>query len=181
MSESWRPIVDAEHQGSIRAGDVAGLGPPPRAMTPRYEKYVLAAKPSPLGVVLVVFIAFALADALLVALVPSLKAVGSALTVVMIVAMVYAWRRAGRARTRLRDVFRNGVVRMARLEDTRQIPIRVKFRTVYRYVLRFDVDGRKVTLVSWNDALSLLQVGGLEEVLWYDGQPDEIVPAYLLA
>ena len=95
---------------------------------------------------------------------------------------VRSHRKAKEARAQLTAVLREGSLRMAFVDDVRQIPVgrRTIMGQKYRHDARFDVDGRKVMLSAMNDAMSLLPAGTQIEVLYHPAHPDEIVPTFLL-
>jgi hypothetical protein len=180
MSDSWRSVLDPP-AGSIRPGDAAGLGPPPRELSDAHRKYVKVMKRSLTPMWVFFAVLFLPIGAGLFFVMPSIATVPW-IGIVTTVLAVRGVRRDRAARAWLTAVLREGSLRMAYVDSVRQIPVgrRTIMGQKYRHDATFDVDGRKVFLSAMNDAMSLLPVGTVVEVLYHADYPGEIIPTFLL-
>jgi hypothetical protein len=185
MSEqgpSWQQVVVEKDPSTMTPADVAQLGPPPRDLTPGLQVYVKRMKPS--WAAFWIFVAFVsvlsyggliLSGAAWMGLVS-----GSPWLVGSIGLAVWTHKRSSRARAALRVTLRDGQLQFARLVENRQVQHGSGMRKRYRYHAMFDVGGRRVPFVTWNDAMSMVNRGQLIEVVYNPASPDEIVPTFLL-
>ena len=178
-AESWKQVVVEQDPSQMKPADVANLGPAPREVTEGLERYIRRAKPSwaPLWWTLA---ALTIAGYTLMFAIDGFNAkllAGSWWPILLVALAIWTKRNANHRRAALRAVFRDGGLRFARIVENQQIPMG---RNRYRYIARFDVDGRKVQLINFNDAMTMLALGTLVEVLYNPAVPDEIVPAFLL-
>jgi hypothetical protein len=181
--ETWQQVMIEKSASAMKVADVANLGPAPRELTPGLHKYIKTMKPS-----WAVFWAFAAvisavsyaglltsADTFSVGLIFGLAWVGGSIALA-----IWTGKRSARGRAALRSTLRDGEIRFARLDENRQTQHGSGMSKKYRYHAVFDVDGRKVPFVTWNDAMTMINRGQLVEVVYNPAVPDEIVPTFLL-
>jgi hypothetical protein len=181
--ETWRQVVVEKDASQMQVADVANLGPAPRELTPGLNAYVKKMKPSWAGFWIAVAALSIVSYAGLIAsagsfssgLISGLGWVGGSIALA-----VWTGKRSKAARGALRSTLRDGQIRFARLDENRQTQHGSGMSKKYRYHAVFDVDGRKVAFVSWNDAMSMINRGQLVEVVYNPAVPDEIVPTFLL-
>jgi hypothetical protein len=179
---SWQQVVVEKHPSTMTPADVAQLGPPPRDLTPGLQTYVKRMKPS--WATFWIFVAV-----LSVVSYGGLIASGAAITGLLsgspwligsIAAAVWTSKRSKRGRAALRATLRDGQLQFARLVQNIQTQHGSGMSKKYRYNAIFDVGGRRVSFVTWNDAMSMINSGQLVEVVYNPASPDEIVPTFLL-
>lgn len=180
--ESWQQLMNEASPSAMKPADIAMLGPPPRDLMPAHEKYIKAAKPSFTWLWTTLAVLSIGSYAMMMAIVgfETSMLTGMWFPAGTVGLAIWTARRASRRRGVLRRVFRDGHLRFARLEECIQIPVGRGLARRYRYISRFDVDGRKVGLVNMNDGMSLTPIGTLVEVLYLPDASDEIVPTFLL-
>lgn len=181
--ETWQQVMIEKAPSQLKVADVANLGPAPRELTPALQTYVKKMKPS-----WAVFWAFVAVISVIsyAGLLASAKTftVGllSGLTWVIpsVALAIWTGKRSARARAALRATLRDGELRFARLDENRQTQHGSGMSKKYRYHAVFDVDGTKVTFVTWNDAMTMINRGQQVEVVYNPAVPGEIVPTFLL-
>jgi hypothetical protein len=178
--ETWRQVVDTDNRQNWKVTDVAQLGPAPRTLTPAHQKYIKRATVSAVATLVLFFTWMTVISYAMVLAIVGVHFNTIATPIVMIVVGVLVAQARNRKRERLRTVLRDGDLRMAMLHDTAQIKVGRGLATKYKYVSRFSVDQKPITLVSWDDGMSMLPVGTPAEVLWHPEHPDLIIPALLL-
>lgn len=177
---TWQQVVTEADPSTMKPADVANLGPAPRDLTVSLTKYVKHMKPS--WAPLFVFLAVGQLCAL-VGVIATGQAVGTVATAglwaVGIVALaMWSVKRTQRRRDALRATLRDGQLRFARVTENRQV--QMGRRRVYKYYAAFDIDGRRIPYVTYNDGMSMVNRGSLVEVVYNPQYPDEIVPTFLL-
>lgn len=180
MSESWRQVLDSDNQANWKITDIAQLGPRPRDLSENAQKYVKRTTRSSAATLVVFFGMFSLIGAVMMLAVvgPNANAIGT--TVVTLAVVVLVMRARGRERERLRTVIREGDLRMAMLHENVQISVGRGLARKYKYVAVFSIDGKPIKMTSWDDGMSMLQIGTPAEVVWHPEHPDLIVPTLLL-
>jgi hypothetical protein len=181
--ETWQQVMIEKSASAMKVADVANLGPAPRELTPNLHKYIKTMKPSwavfwaVVAVISVVSYGGLLASAgtFAVGMIYGLVWVGGSVALA-----IWTGKRSARGRAALRTTLRDGELRFARLDENRQTQHRSGMSKKYRYHAVFDVDGRKVPFVTWNDAMTMINRGQLVEVVYNPAVPDEIVPTFLL-
>ncbi|MBV8761493.1 MAG: hypothetical protein JO257_29620, partial [Deltaproteobacteria bacterium] len=176
MSESWRQVVDSDNQANWKVTDIAQLGARPRELSEAAKKYVTRTTRSGAATLVILFGVFSLLGGVMMLAVvgPNANAIGTVVVTLAVVVLVVRVRN--QQRERLRTVIRDGDLRMAMLHDTAQISVGRGLARKYKYVSVFSIEGKPVKLVSWDDGMSMLQVGTPAEVVWHPEHPDLIVP-----
>lgn len=185
MSEdqpTWHKIVVEKDPSTMVPPDIAQLGPAPRDLTPGLQRYVKRMKPSWAAFWIFVAIVSGASYVPLVASGATLAGVLFGLPWVGGSTALAIWTgtRAKRGRAALRATLRDGNLQFARLVRNQQEQFGHGVKKKYRYNAVFDVGGRRVPFVTWNDAMSMITAGQLVEVVYNPVSPDEIVPAFLL-
>lgn len=182
MSETWKQVVMEADPSTMKPADVAMLGLPPRDLTPAHEKYIKLAKPSLAGVLTAFAVLSVAGFAMAMAAVGFEASMLPHLWFPALIIGLAVWSRktSGAKRTQLRRVLREGTLRFARVEQNIQTQHGSGMSKKYRYQVTFNVDGRRVLVVSWQDAIGMLENGSLVEVVYLPEVPDEIVPTFLL-
>jgi hypothetical protein len=181
--ESWQQVMIEKSVTAMKVADVANLGPAPRELTPNLNKYIKTMKPS-----WAVFWAFVAVISVVTygSLLMSGGMVGASLLAGLpwvggsVALAVWTGKRSARGRAALRSTLRDGQIRFARLDENRQTQHGSGMSKKYRYHAVFDVDGKKVPFVTWNDAMTMVNRGQQVEVVYNPDVPDEIVPTFLL-
>jgi hypothetical protein len=181
--ESWQQVMIEKAPSAMKVADVANLGPAPRELTPALQAYVKKMKPSWAGFWIFAAVVSGLsygmllgsADTFNVGMISGLLWVGASIGLA-----VWTGKRSARGRRALRTTLREGELRFARLDENRQTQHGSGMSKKYRYHAIFDVDGKKVPFVTWNDAMTMINRGQQVEVVYNPAVPDEIVPAFLL-
>jgi hypothetical protein len=181
--ETWQQVMIEKPVSAMKIADVANLGPAPRELTPGLNKYIKTMKPSwavfwaIVAVISVVSYVPLLtsADTFSAGMLTGLAWVGGAVALA-----IWTGKRSARGRAALRSTLRDGEIRFARLDENRQTQHGSGMSKKYKYTAMFDVDGRKVPFVTWNDAMTMINRGQQVEVVYNPAVPDEIVPTFLL-
>ena len=155
---------------------VHGLGPPPRALTIGMGEYVNRAGASlfPLWVALAVM--FGLGDTITIIVMKGL--IAPPISIAFIVAAVVSYRKRAELRRRIARVCEEGNFATAVVKNIHQIQTRRYVTTTITY--RVEGAPRDVHLVSRDQAVTFLQVGLRDEVLWLAAEPDTCVPTFLI-
>lgn len=180
MDESWRQVVDSDNAAHWKVTDIAQLGPRPREMPAKGEKYVKRATANAAITLILIFGVFSLIGGAMMIAAIGFNLNGATTIVITLVVLVLVVRARNRQRERLRTVIRDGDLRMAMLHDSAQFAVGRGLAKRYKYVAVFSVEGKPVKLVSWDDGMSMLQIGTPAEVVWHPEHPDLIVPTLLL-
>jgi hypothetical protein len=193
MSEPWQQVVVEKDPATMVAPDVANLGPAPRDLTPALKLFIRKQKPAWDVLVLffavtgiVVFVAM-LAGKSTSSLSAGAVVQGLVLNGGFLAFALWFSKRRRAVRASYRTALRDGHLRFARIVEYRQTQVaggagqtQLAGRGAYRYDLVFDVDGRRVSLRSFDDGMSMINRGQLVEVLYNPAVPDVIVPTFLL-
>ncbi|MEO7092817.1 MAG: hypothetical protein ABI175_06170 [Polyangiales bacterium] len=157
--------------------DAHGLGPPPRALTIGMGEYVKRAGASLFGLWVTLAVLFALGDAITIAAMKGL--VAPPLSIAFVVAAVVSYRKRAELRRRIARVCEEGNFATAVVKNIHQVQTRRYVTTTITY--RVEGAPRDVHLVSRDQAVTFLQVGLRDEVLWLAAEPDVCVPTFLVA
>lgn len=183
MSETWKQVVMEADPSTMKPSDVAMLGPPPRELTPAHEKYIKLAKPSFAGLLTVLAVLSVGGTVIMFAtvgfeaqMIPHLW-----FPALMIGLAMWSRKNSGAKRNNLRRVLREGSLRFARVEQNIQTAHGRGMSKKYRYQVIFNVDGRRVMVESWQDAIGMLENGSLVEIVYLPDVPDELIPTFMLA
>ncbi len=179
---TWQQVVVEKDPSTMVPTDVANLGPAPRDLTPNLQTYVKRMKPSWAAFWIFVAVVSVLSYGGLLAARDAMMALvsGAPWVIGSIALAVWTGKRSKRTRAALRTTLREGQLQFARLVRNDQQQFGSGMKKKYRYTAVFDVGGRRVTLVTWNDAMSMITAGQLVEVVYAAASPDEIVPTFLL-
>ncbi len=157
--------------------DIHGLGPPPRALTIGMQGYVARAGASlfPLWVALAVM--FGLGDTLTIVIMKGI--VAPPFSVLFVVLAVISYRKRAELRRRITRVCEEGDFTTAVVKNIHQVQSRRVVTTTVAY--RVETFAHDIQLVSRDQAVTFLQVGLRDEVLWLAADPSLVVPTFLVA
>lgn len=157
--------------------DAHGLGPPPRALTIPMGEYVKRAGASLFELWVALAVLFAIGDAATIAVMKGL--VAPPFSILFIVFAVVSYRRRAALRQRITRVCEEGDFTTAVVKNVHQIQSRRYVTTTITY--RVEAFPHDIQLVSPDQAVTFLQVGLQDEVLWLKSEPTVVVPTFLIA
>jgi hypothetical protein len=164
---------------SAQLADVAQLGPAPRTIDANMDAYVGRAINSLAFMWLMFAILFGAGDVIAwmngVHYPPMLLLLFGGLT-------FWSFRWRSRERERVRETLRRGTLIRAEIRAMYAIEKRGRYGQVLYvdYYVTFVTPKGPVVLKTRDPGVSLLQVGISEEIVWYESQPDVVVPTMLL-
>lgn len=178
LDAQTKQVADAYWGGGTQKPakrDVHDLGPPPRALTIGMQNYVerAGANAFPLWVTLAVL--FGLGDAL------AIVAIGlkfPPFSLVFVALAVVSYRRRAALRRRIRRVCEEGDFTTAVVKNIHQLQSRRYVITTVTY--RVEQFPHDIRVVSPDQAVTFLQVGLRDEVLWLASDPTIVVPTFLV-
>lgn len=156
--------------------DVHDLGPPPRALTIGMQSYVERAGASQFRLWVALAIVFGLGDALTIMIMKGV--VAPPFSILFLVFAVVSYRRRAELRRRITRVCEEGDFTTAVVKHIHQVQSRRVVTTTVTY--RVETFAHDIQLVSRDQAVTLLQVGLRDEVLWHPADPSLVVPTFLV-
>ena len=179
LDAQTKQVADAYWGGGAQQPikrDVHGLGPPPRALTIGMQDYVGRAGASlfPLWVALAIL--FGLGDALTIVIMKGV--VAPPFSLLFLVLAVISYRKRAELRRRIARVCEEGDFTTAVVKHIHQVQSRRVVTTTVTY--RVEPFPHDIQLESREQAVTFLQVGLRDEVLWLAADPSIVVPTFLV-
>lgn len=157
--------------------DIHGLGSPPRALTIGMQDYVARAGASLFSLWVTLAVVFGFGDVLTIVIMKGI--VAPPFSLLFLVLAVVSYRKRAELRRRIAHVCEEGDFTTAVVKQIHQVQARRVVTTTVTY--RIEQYAHDIQLVSREQAVTFLQVGLRDEVLWLAADPSLVIPTFLVA